>query len=106
SLEHAGGGAIPGIKHDEGGWNTAGHASRVIEVDETLLATFAQLYDEPGTPPRQARLPAVHSRELVSVLEKFSHAPRRLGDLGNDIYCTQHWNESIGQRDGTIRRRS
>ncbi|KJS71062.1 MAG: type II restriction enzyme, methylase subunit, partial [Comamonadaceae bacterium BICA1-1] len=45
SLDHAGGGSIPGIKRDEGGWNTAGHASRVIEVDEALLATFAQLYD-------------------------------------------------------------
>ncbi len=106
SLDHAGGGSIPGIKRDEGGWNTAGHASRVIEVDEALLATFAQLYDVPGTPALQARLPAVHSRELVSVLEKFAHAPLRMGDLGDDVYCTQHWNESIGQSDGTIRRRS
>jgi hypothetical protein len=106
SLEHAGGGTIPGIKRDEGGWNTAGHASRVIEVDAALLATFAKLYDAPGTESLQARLPAVHSRELVSVLERFAQAPRRLGDLGDNIYCTQHWNESIAQSDGTIRRRS
>lgn len=106
SLAHAGGGSIPGIKCDEGGWNTAGHASRVIEVNEHLLAIFSQLYDAPGTPALQARLPAVHSRELVSVLEKFSHVPRRLSELGTDIYCTQHWNESTGQRDGTIRRRN
>lgn len=104
SLDHSGAGPVPGIKRNEGGWNTEGHAHRIIEVDEALLATFAKLYDAPDTPPLQARLPAVHSRELVSVLEKFAHATRRLGDLGDDIYCTQHWNESIAQTDGTIRR--
>ncbi|WP_144373975.1 Eco57I restriction-modification methylase domain-containing protein [Vogesella urethralis] len=104
SLEHAGGGRVPGMKTDQGKWELAGHASRVIEVDAAMLATFAQLYDEPGTPALQARLPAVHSRELVSVLEKFANAPRRLGDLGDDVYCTQHWNETISQSDGTIRR--
>ncbi|MEQ6292090.1 Eco57I restriction-modification methylase domain-containing protein [Vogesella sp. GCM10023246] len=104
SLEHAGGGAIPGIKRDEGGWNTAGHASRIIEVDTALLATFAQLYDEPGTPAQQARLPAVHSRELVSVLEKFAKVPRRLGDLQGDYFTLEMWHETMAQKDGTIRR--
>ncbi|MDN5391787.1 MAG: class I SAM-dependent DNA methyltransferase [Pseudomonas sp.] len=106
SWSHAGGGQVPGMKTEEGKWELAGHTNRLIEVDEALLTIFAQLYDSPGTPILQARLPAVHSRELVSVLEKFAHAPRRLGDLGTDIYCTQHWNESSGQSDGTIRRRS
>lgn len=103
-LEHSGAGPTPGIKNDEDRWDLTGHLNRIVDVDVDTLTTFAKLYDEPGTPPLQARLPAVHSRELVSVLEKFAHAPRRLGDLGNDIYCTQHWNESIAQTDGTIRR--
>lgn len=106
SWSHIGGGIVPGMKTEAGKWELAGHINRLIEVDISLLAIFAQLYDTPGTPPLQARLPAVHSRELVSVLEKFAHAPSRLGDLGADIYCTQHWNESIGQSDGTIRRRN
>jgi hypothetical protein len=103
--EHQGGGVTPGIKSEAGKWETLGHKNRILEVDEALLSAFAQLYDEPGTPPRQARLPAVHSRELVSVLGKFAQASRRLGDLGDNVYFTQHWNESIGQKDGTIRRR-
>jgi hypothetical protein len=106
SLEHAGGGAIPGIKRDEGGWNTTGHASRVINVDERLLATFSKLYDEPDTPAIQARLPAVHSRELVSVLEKFARVPRRLGDLKADYFTLEMWHETGAQKDGTIRRRN
>lgn len=104
SLAHSGAGPVPGIKRDEGGWNTEGHAHRIIEVDEALLATFAQLYDAPGTPPLQARLPAVHSRELVSVLEKFARAPRRLGDLKDDYFTLEMWHETGAQKDGTIRR--
>ena len=105
-LNHSGGGVTPGLKKDEGGWNTTGHSSRIIEVDESLLATFAKLYDTPGTPVLQARLPAVHSRELVSVLEKVARVPRRLGDLQGDYYTTVCFDETYAQRDGTIRRRS
>ncbi|MFZ6758126.1 Eco57I restriction-modification methylase domain-containing protein [Undibacterium sp. Ji50W] len=106
SLQHAGGGVIPGIKRDEGGWNTAGHFNRVIEVDVNLLKSFAHLYDAPDTPALQARLPAVHSRELVSVLEKFARVPRRLGDLQGEYTTLEMWHETGAQKDGTIRRRS
>ncbi len=101
---HAGQGAAPGIKDAEGKWNTTGHRERIISVGEQALAIFAQLYDEPGTPPLQARLPALHSQQLASVLEKFAVQPRRLGDLKDQYYSTQHWNEVIAQQDGTIRR--
>jgi len=102
---HGGAGMVPGIKTENGKWNTAGHRQRLIPVGEQTLALFAALYDEPGTPARQARLPALHSQQLQSVLEKFASAPKRLGDLSSDqIYATQHWNETIAQQDGTIRR--
>jgi len=106
SLEHSGGGDTPGIKHDEGGWNTSGHASRVINIDLGLLATFANLYDKRGTPALQARLPVVHSKELVSVLERIARVPKRLADLGSDVHYTQLWNETIAQREGVIRRQT
>lgn len=106
SLEHAGGGITPGIKNDEGNWDLTGHRNRIIEVDSALLASFAMLYDEPGTPAQQARLPSVHSRELVSVLRKFVDVAYRLGDLKGDYYATVCFDETYAQRDGTIRRRS
>jgi hypothetical protein len=101
---HTGGGVTPGIKNEEGRWETAGHRNRMVDVDAQRLAVFAHLYDTPGTPAVEARLPVVHSHELVAVLEKFAAAPRRLDDLGSDVFSTQHWNESIQQGDGTIRR--
>lgn len=104
--EHNGGGTTPGIKTENGRWQTAGHMNRVIEVNSTTLETFAKLYDESGTPAAQARLPAVHSRELASVLEKFATCSLRLGALsGADIFLNAtHWNEKNAQTDGTIRR--
>lgn len=104
SLEHSGAGPTPGIKHDGGGWDFSGHRNRAVEVNEGVLATFAKLYDAPGTPPLQARLPAVHSLELVSVLEKFARVPRRLGDLKDDYFTLEMWSETNAQKDGTIRR--
>ena len=96
---------LGGIKNEFNQWNLAGHHQRLIHVGETDLALFAQLYDEPGTPASQARLPALHSQQLQSVLEKIAAVPRRMGDLtANEIYATQHLNETISLQQGTIRR--
>ena len=103
-LDHDGHGPVPGIKDDAGDWSTAGHAHRAIEIEPDALDSFAKLYDEPGTPPLRARLPALHARTLLAVLRKIAAHPKRLGDLKGEFYVTAHWNETISQRDGTIRR--
>lgn len=95
---------VPGIKDDEGRWCVEGHPSRAIHVGDEQLRLFARLYDEPDTPPLEARLPTLHARELLAVLEKFAAAPRRLADLGDDVYSTVMWDETNSQNDGTIRR--
>ena len=59
SHKHPGHGAVPGIKDDDGDWSTAGHRDRVVEVGLEELSLFAQLYDEVGTPPLEARVPAL-----------------------------------------------
>ena len=45
-------------------WNTNGHRDRIIEIGHKELALFARLYDEAGTDPLEARLPALHARQL------------------------------------------
>jgi hypothetical protein len=104
SHNHVGGGITPSIKDETGSWDLTGHKHRIIEVDTKRLTIFARLYDSPGTPSSQARLPAVHSRELVAVLDALGSWTHRLGDLGKDVYSTPHWNESGQQSDGTIKR--
>jgi hypothetical protein len=103
--QHDGHGLPGGIKDEDGEWNTAGHRDRIVRVDEAALAVFAQLYDEPGTPARRARLPALHAGALNSVLAKLAAYPRRLADFGNDYFSTVMFDETYSQRDGTLSRR-
>ena len=104
-LDHDGHGTVPGIKDEEGKWSLAGHADRVVDVDIRALETFAKLYDSEGTPPGRARLPALHATTLLGVLKKLAAHTQRLGTLGDDVYLTAHWHETLAQRDGTIQRR-
>ncbi|MBM3225597.1 MAG: class I SAM-dependent DNA methyltransferase, partial [Candidatus Tectomicrobia bacterium] len=103
--EHGGNEAVGGIKTEDGTWNIAGHRDRIVPVTDAALAVFAQLYDEPGTPPRRARLPALHAGTLQGVLDKLAAYPRRLADLGNEYTSTEMWHETMQQKDGTIHRR-
>ena len=103
-IEHDGQGPVPGIKDDNGKWNVAGHSERVLEVNLAALGNFAQLYDEDGTPPIRARLPALHAKTLLGALAKLAAHPRRLGDLGEDCAAPRHWEQTNSERDGTIRR--
>jgi hypothetical protein len=104
--QHDGSGTVGGIKTDEGKWNFVGHAQRIVRVDDAALAVFAQLYDEPGTPARRARLPALHAQTLNSVLAKLAAWPQRLADLGESYTSTEMWHETMQQQDDTIVRRA
>jgi hypothetical protein len=103
-FEHDSSGPVPGIKDENHDWNTEGHAQRIVTVDDEALELFATLYDEEGTPPREARLSAVHSQQILEVLRRFAEQPRKLGDLEDEYFSTQHWNETTAQEDGTIER--
>lgn len=103
---HDGSGVVDGYRNAAGQWSTAGHRDRIVHVDDTALAIFARLYDGHGTPPRRARLPALHAGTLNSVLRKLADYPRRLSDLGADYYATEMWHETMQQKDGTIVRRA
>jgi type I restriction-modification system DNA methylase subunit len=110
-FEHNGVEPVEGIKEEllvngqySSRWNTKGHRDRLIPIGEHELALFAQLYDEAGTPPLQARLPALHACPLIAVLEKFAAQPRRLGDLKGEYLSLEMWHETNQQKDGTIRR--
>jgi hypothetical protein len=114
SLIHSGIGPVPGIKEETEDfdgritttWNTEGHLARLVHVQITELALFAKLYGDSTTPPLEARLPAIHAKPLLAVLQKFADQSSRIGDLGDSqIYLNAtHWNERNAQADGTIRR--
>lgn len=112
SFTHTGSGQVPGIKEEmelpdgrvKVKWNFDGHRDRIIDVRLHELALFAKLYDEAGTDALEARLPALHARQLMTVLDKFAVHPQRLADLKGQYYSTQHWNEVNAQQDNTMKR--
>lgn len=104
SFAHDGCGAVPGIKTDDSEFELHGHHNRLVRIAENELRLFAVLFDRRGTAPLEARLPLVHSQEVLSVLTKLAQHPRRLRDLGDSVYGTVMFDETNAQRDGTIRR--
>ena len=102
--DHSGEGQVPGIKNARGKWETAGHRRRIVHVGKEELATFAASLDGADAPAVEARLPALHSVELMSFLRKFAAQPRRLRDLHGQYDSQAIFNETNAQRDGTIRR--
>lgn len=104
SWGHDGHGLVFGYKDEEDRFCTRGHLRRIVRIDAERLALFASLYDDAGTPPLRARLPVVHSEEIVEVLRKFAAQPRRLGDLNNQYFSTVMFDETNSQKDGTLRR--
>ncbi|MCK2183593.1 hypothetical protein [Halomonas getboli] len=87
-------------------WSTKGHPDRIIEINKQSLELFASLYDEVGTQPLQARLPALHIRQLIRVLERFAAQPTRLADMTGDYVSLEMWHETNAQKDGTIQRKT
>ena len=99
---HDGIGIVGGLKNKDDEWDLSGHLQRILQINEQKLALFASLYDEMGTPSLKARLPAIHSNQLIQVLEKFSQQSKRLSSLNSEYFSTSFWNETGAQKDCTI----
>jgi hypothetical protein len=100
SLEHDGTGPVPGIQYPWGGWDLRPHAERVVTVDLDVLSSWAKLFDEPGTPPEQARLLRPLTRLDLAALDRLAQQPVRLAD--HDYQWTRGHEEDRAKHDGTI----
>lgn len=102
-----GAGIVGGIKTGTGKWNISGHRDRIVRVSEAELSTFAELYDEPGTQLRRARLPALHAGALASVLRKIAAWQRRIGSLEDAVQPIDVvFDETQAQKRGLLRSRN
>lgn len=96
---------LPLERNEQGTWNLVGHSDRVVNVNDDTLTLFATLYDDAGTPSRQARLPALYTRRFLDpILVAFANAPRRMQSV--DYGVSECWHETMAQKDGTIRRQT
>lgn len=97
SLEHQGGTEVPGLKTAEGKWDTRPHPERIVDVDFDVLKVWADILDEPGTPPLHARMVYPVNRASMNVLEKLSKAPR-VRELG--LQYSSGWHETADRKKG------
>ncbi|MCF6453538.1 hypothetical protein L1076_18320 [Vibrio sp. MMG022] len=111
SYLHDGSGAIPGIKDIDvvngkviSSWSIGAHLERIVKITDKELSLFSKLYDKSSESIYFAKLPAIHSKSLISVLEKIK------GEQSDDRYklgdyiITEMWHETNSQKDGTIER--
>jgi hypothetical protein len=103
SLQHDGSGPEPAIRDDADHWDLRPHRNRIVEVDRSVLARWADLVDEPGTPALEARMLRPVNRSSQAVLDKIARAPR-LG--GVDYDWTSGWHESADRARGYFESRS
>lgn len=96
-------GEVPGIKDDLNRWNLQGHPERIVQINKSELQLFAELLDD-SERAEQARLPALHSRQLVDVLHRFAEWKENLGGMDANIFGTVMWEETGSQRAGIISR--
>ena len=103
SLAHDNSGDEPGIKDDSDQWDVRPHKGRIVEVDEDVLARWAALVDEPGTPPLEARMLRPVNRASQAALDKMAKATR-LDSI--DFPWTPGWNARADRDAGYFVSRS
>lgn len=92
---------VPEIKDEDGNWNTDGHPDRIIHISKRELSIFSKIFD--GSEEwKRAKLPVLHVRQLVDVLELFAKKDTILSSVQNEIYSAEMWHETNNQVDGTI----
>lgn len=92
--------AAGGIKDADGNWNTSGSEERILRIGKKELTIFAKLFDDEGG-WKNTRLLALHSKKLLSVIEKLASQEKYVGNL-DGLYISEMWNETTAQKDGTI----
>lgn len=100
SLSHDGSGEVPGKFFADGLRDLRPHKSRVMPVGEQTLEAWAALFDEPGTPSKQARLLRPLTVEQLAALSTLASNSLRMADTG--YRSSSGWNEKNAKDDGFI----
>jgi len=96
-------GPVPGIKDDKNEWNKQGHPNRVVSVGNNELKLFARLFDG-NDEWKQARLPAIHAKQLLMILKRFLAQKITFSDIEDNMTSTIIWDETQAQISGIIKR--
>ncbi|MEQ8225262.1 MAG: hypothetical protein ABRQ37_23280, partial [Candidatus Eremiobacterota bacterium] len=103
-FEHNGLGEVDGIKDKRNDWNIKGHKSRIIKVDNTKLKLFMDLYEGRKEDFLEAKLPSIHSEEIINVIEKFTNYELKWIHKYTTFFSTVMLHETYSQNEGLIKK--
>lgn len=92
---------LPGLKNENGEWNTTGHPMRIVQVGADELKLLANMFDG-SSQWQEARLPAIHVQTYIDVLKCFASQKKNLTNSGKRICTSQMWNETSDVKNGII----
>ena len=97
SRKHDGSGTEPGLKDENGRWDTRPHASRIQQVDDSVLKTWHAVLETEEVPVGQSRMVYTVNRATAAVLDKLAASPR-IGSLG--LQFSAGWHEKNDRTRG------
>ncbi|MEU0156464.1 class I SAM-dependent DNA methyltransferase [Micromonospora fulviviridis] len=100
SRDHDGSGEVPGIRFMNREFDERPHRSRVVAVDEEVLAVWRKLLDEEDRPLNQARLLFPVSTGEASAIEALAAYPLRLSAL--NLQISDGFNEAGAKKANLI----
>ncbi|MEU1595131.1 type II restriction endonuclease subunit M [Streptomyces sp. NPDC005708] len=104
TFSHDGSGEVPGMQFESGGWDLRPHRARLVKVTEEVLADWAALIDEAGTPPNEARLMLPLTVIDNEALKNLSRFPHRLGK--RKFWWSPGLHEKGAREAGIVERRT
>jgi len=91
---------IPGLKNDSGNWEIRPHCDRIINVAENEFEIFKKLLEEDEVNVFEARIPKIHSIQLIDVIRKMTKILLKVAD--QKYYSTVMFDESKAKKEGVI----
>ena len=106
SFIHSGSGLCGGYKvfnnkTKKFNWNTESHQDRIVKITEKELRVLARAFENSDN-WKSAKLVSIHSRQIISVLEKLSLFPTKVEDFRS--MTSEGWHETNAQDKGIIKR--
>ena len=96
-------GIVGGIKNERDEWNVVGHKDRIIKNSKNELLIYARIFDN-NDKWESAKLPVIHSVQLLDVFKCFSEQHKALSDIEDEVSASVMFDETNAQKDGTIKR--
>ena len=94
---------LVGMKDKDGSWCNFGCPDRVICISKSDINLFGKIFDG-GVSDSTARLPVIHSKQILDIIREFERAPHVLVEYENEFCANEMWHETNCTKQGVIKK--